>query len=62
MLHFNVDISLNGQQFTGQPSSFRFYSINVTSVTPTNVTAAGGAKVIINGEGFFDTSNKKIMF
>lgn len=26
-LHFNVDISLNGQQFTGYPSSFKFYNI-----------------------------------
>lgn len=28
-LQFNVDVSLNGQQFTSQPSSFRFYGIDI---------------------------------
>jgi len=28
-LQYNVDISLNGQQFTGQPSSFRFYGMKL---------------------------------
>jgi hypothetical protein len=55
-------VSLNGQQFTGQPSSFRFYDVKITSIAPNNDIIQGGAKVVIAGEGFFDTLNKKIMF
>eukprot|EP00828_Plagiopyla_frontata_P012276 TRINITY_DN16991_c0_g1_i4.p1 TRINITY_DN16991_c0_g1~~TRINITY_DN16991_c0_g1_i4.p1 ORF type:complete len:357 (-),score=85.13 TRINITY_DN16991_c0_g1_i4:22-1092(-) len=61
-LQFNVDISLNGQQFTGFPSSFRFYNIKIKDIYPKNGTNVGGTTVKVQGEGFFDTIYKKIKF
>ncbi|EGR29393.1 rcc1 family hect domain protein, putative [Ichthyophthirius multifiliis] len=61
-LNFNVDVSLNGQQFTGQPSSFRFYDIQIHKLEPNNDALSGGATSKLMGEGFFDTLTKKIMF
>ena len=60
-LQFNVDIALNGQQFTGQPSTFRYYDIFITRMFPDNDIPQGGVRVVVQGEGFFDTLNKKIM-
>ena len=57
---FNVDISLNGQQFTGQSSSFKFYDIQIQNFSPHNSMSEGGAVIKIEGSGFFDTIHKKI--
>lgn len=59
---FNVDVALNGQQFSGQPSSFRFYKIKVDSISPNVGAFEGGLKIKIIGNGFFDTISKQIMF
>ncbi|KAL4436169.1 hypothetical protein ABPG74_018153 [Tetrahymena malaccensis] len=61
-LNYNVDVSLNGQQFTGQPSSFRFYDVHVSKLEPNNDALSGGARCKLMGEGFFDTLSKRIMF
>lgn len=61
-LQFNVDVAFNGQQFTGQPNSFRFYDIKVDNIEPNNGAYGGGLNIQINGKGFFDTINKQIMF
>jgi len=61
-LHFNVDISLNGQQFTGFPSSFKFYNIQDTSIVPTSGSPQGGLHINARGNAFFDTLQKKVKF
>ena len=33
-LQFNVDIALNGQQFTGHPLKFRYYDVNIAEIQP----------------------------
>ncbi|CAK72743.1 unnamed protein product (macronuclear) [Paramecium tetraurelia] len=61
-LNFNVDVSINGQQFTGNPMVFRFYDIQIKELQPDNVMSEGGASVKIIGDGFFDTTNKRVIF
>jgi hypothetical protein len=41
---------------------FRFYDIKINLIKPDNVMSEGGTQVKILGEGFFDTSNKKVIF
>lgn len=41
---------------------FRFYDIKINAVIPDNVMSDGGTMVKIVGEGFFDTTNKKVIF
>jgi hypothetical protein len=36
--------------------------IKVNSITPDNVMSESGTTVRIEGEGFFDTTNKKVIF
>jgi len=62
ILHFNVDVSLNGQQFTGLPSSFRFYDIKINRLTPNNDVSEGNSTVHIEGQGFIDSDAKKLKF
>jgi alpha-tubulin suppressor-like RCC1 family protein len=59
-LYYNVDVSLNGQQFLGAPAFFRYYKINVEKITPDNTIRNGGTKIVITGSGFIDSSQKKI--
>ncbi|KRW99588.1 Regulator of chromosome condensation 1/beta-lactamase-inhibitor protein II [Pseudocohnilembus persalinus] len=61
-LLYVIDVSLNGQQFTGQPNSFRFYDIQIKKVFPNKVPFEGGATVTVQGEGLFDNVNKKMIF
>ena len=58
-LQYNIDISLNGQQFSGYPIIFRFFDIQITSVLPTNGTMEGGNVMKIYGSGFYDSNSKK---
>jgi len=57
-----VDVSLNGQQFTGLPSSFRFYDIKVERMSPNNDISDGNSTVTIEGNGFVDSDAKKLKF
>lgn len=57
-----MDVSINGQQFTGNPVVFRFYDIQVKELRPDNVMSDGGTQVQIMGDGFFDTTNKRVIF
>lgn len=59
-LFFNVDISLNGQQFSGSPSSFRFYDIQIETISPDGGPSEGGTTVKIIGTGFFDSETKNV--
>jgi len=45
-LSFNVDVALNGQQFTGKPLQFRYYDIQVEKIDPAIGSSEGGT--IIN--------------
>ena len=62
LLHFNVDVSLNGQQFTGNPSGFRFYDLKVHKIHPNNSPSSGDTLVVIEGQGFMDSEYKKLRF
>jgi len=62
LLHFNIDVSLNGQQFTGLPSAFRFYDVKVTKIQPNNSPSSGDTYVILEGRGFMDSDTKKLRF
>lgn len=56
---YNVDICLNGQQFSGFPLIYKFYNISFKSLDPKNSPIEGGTEIIISGEGLFDTTTKK---
>lgn len=58
-LQYNIDISLNGQQFSGYPIIFRFYDIQITSIIPNNGMLDGGNILKIYGSGFYDSNSKK---
>jgi hypothetical protein len=60
ILNYNVDISLNGQQFLGSPSVFRYYDIKVERIYPTITTHEGSTLMTIEGQGLFDTIAKKV--
>jgi alpha-tubulin suppressor-like RCC1 family protein len=59
-LYYNVDVSLNGQQFLGTPIYFRYYDIHVSKIEPDNTVVSGGTKIKITGYGFIDSNQKKI--
>lgn len=44
-LQFNVDVALNGQQFTGRPLQFRYYDIHVERIEPGIGTSGGGTVI-----------------
>jgi len=62
MFNFNIDVSLNGQQFTGSPSPFRFYDLKVTKIHPNNSPSTGDTLVFVEGKGFMDSDHKKLKF
>ena len=33
-MQYNVDVALNGQQFTGRPLQFRYYDIHIEKIDP----------------------------
>ena len=61
-LQFNVDVALNGQQFTGKPIAFRYYDIKIKEITPSIGASEGGTIISIKGKGLYDSANKKIKF
>lgn len=54
-----VDVSMNGQQFSGYPLTYKFYDIQFKGIDPKLSPINGGTKIKIHGDGFFDTSTKK---
>jgi hypothetical protein len=56
---YNVDIAINGQQFTGFPMIYRFYEITVDRMEPNISLIEGGLTIKIIGTGFFDSVAKK---
>jgi hypothetical protein len=61
-MQFNVDVALNGQQFTGRPLQFRYYDIHVDKIDPEIGSSQGGASINIMGRGLYDSSIKRIKF
>ena len=59
-LYYNIDVSMNGQQFLGTPSFFRYYQVQVEKIEPDNTVRGGGTKIVISGNGFIDSLQKKI--
>ena len=56
---YNVDIAINGQQFSGYPSVYRFYNIYIDKMTPDISTPEGDLPLTIIGSDLFDSQNKK---
>lgn len=61
-MSYNVDVALNGQQFTGRPVSFRYYDIEIEKVEPDFGPIEGGTNLIICGRGLYDAGIKRIQF
>ncbi|RLN49512.1 hypothetical protein BBJ28_00003663 [Nothophytophthora sp. Chile5] len=56
-----VDVSVNGADFTEQPAHFSLVKLpSISSLTPDNGPTAGGTMVGIAGEGFSDDSRYSI--
>ena len=56
---YNIDIAINGQQFSGYPSVYRFYNIYIDKIFPEISTPDGDLPLIIYGTDLFDSPNKK---
>jgi len=55
-----IDVSLNGQEFTDHPQTFRFYWITETSLSPNEGFQEGEYHVVVNGKGLFDSQSKQL--
>ena len=44
-MQFNVDVALNGQQFTGRPLQFRYYDIRIEKIDPSIGPSEGGTVI-----------------
>lgn len=58
-VEYNVDIAINGQQFSGYPMIYRFYQITIDKMEPNISPIEGGLVMKILGTGFFDSVAKK---
>lgn len=58
-VEYNVDVAINGQQFTGYPMIYRFYDIKVEKMEPNISALEGGLMMKIIGTGLFDSVTKK---
>jgi hypothetical protein len=61
-LQYNVDIALNGQQFTGRPLVFRYYDIRLEAIEPPYAQSEGGASINLTGKGIYDSAIKRLKF
>jgi hypothetical protein len=61
-LQYNVDIALNGQQFTGRPLVFRYYDIRLEAIEPPYSQSEGGASINLTGKGIYDSQIKRLKF
>jgi alpha-tubulin suppressor-like RCC1 family protein len=55
-----VDISINGQQFSGKPLNFKFFNIEVSELKPMLGSSDAGTNIKICGKGFYDSTAKKM--
>lgn len=58
-VEYNVDLAINGQQFSGYPMIYRFYQISVDKMEPNTSSIEGGLVMKVIGTGFFDSVTKK---
>lgn len=58
-VEYNVDVSINGQQFSGFPMIYRFYEIKIEKMEPNVSSIEGGLIMKIIGQGLFDSLTKK---
>ena len=58
-VEYNVDLAINGQQFTGFPMTYRFYDILIDKMEPNISSIEGGLAIKISGTGLFDSVTKK---
>ena len=56
---YNVDIAINGQQFSGYTSVYRFYNIYIDKMTPDVSAPEGNLPLVIYGADLFDSPSKK---
>lgn len=61
-LQFNVDVALNGQQFSGHPLQFRYYSVNIKDLQPSLGPSEGGTNLRFVGPGLYDSPIKRLKF
>jgi alpha-tubulin suppressor-like RCC1 family protein len=59
-LYYNLDVSLNGQQFLGTPAFFSYYKVTVERLTPDTTVNKGGTMMSIFGSGFIDSQQKRL--
>ena len=59
-LGYVVDISVNGQQFSGKPLNFKFFNIEVSELKPILGASDAGTNIKISGKGFYDSTGKKL--
>ena len=55
-----LDVSLNGQEFTELPHTFRYYFITESKITPNEGEDDTEPECKIQGHGLFDTPNKQL--
>jgi hypothetical protein len=55
-----LDVSLNGQDFTELPHTFRYYFISDTKIEPCEGLDDDEPECKIQGQGLFDTPNKEL--
>ena len=58
-VEYNVDVAINGQQFSGYPMIYRFYDISIEKIYPDISSIEGGLQMKICGNGLFDSVTKK---
>jgi hypothetical protein len=58
-VEYNVDVAINGQQFSGFPMIYRFYDIKIEKIYPDISSIEGGLQMKIYGNGLFDSVTKK---
>ena len=58
-VEYNVDVAINGQQFSGFPMIYRFYDIQIEKIYPDISSIEGGLQMKIYGNGLFDSVTKK---
>ena len=57
---YSVDVSINGQQFTGRPVNFRYYDVCIQKIEPNFGPQSGGTNISIVGTGLYDAAIKKV--
>jgi hypothetical protein len=56
-----LDVSINGQEFTDLPHTFRYYLITDLTVTPHEGLDDAESDILIQGKGLFDSTQKKLI-